>query len=97
MGRCPVTDFDGADVAQGGGDYTRVTCRPLGGSYRISGSAAPMVKEMTAIAKAKLARWIVDQNRLGAEPMVTTPTLSSLIKLPRLGVMDRLDRLYRYD
>lgn len=95
---CPVTGFSGAvTIASTGGDYRRILCKPLGGEYRISGSAVQMVEALSPAAKAKLALWLIDQLRLGADPvLVTSNVLQEAVSRPRMAVMDRVHRLYRF-
>lgn len=93
---CPITGFLHATRLPSSGDYTHILCEPLGGDYRVSGTAEQMVVDLSPQAKAKLASWIVDQNRLGSAPMVTSSGLLEIIGRPRSGVIERVHRLYRF-
>jgi hypothetical protein len=96
MSACPVTGFEGAKLLPSSGDYRVIMCEPLGGEYRLAGSAVEQVANLSAPAKAKLASWIVDQNRLGTSPMVTSNVLQLVIARPRSGVIERVHRLYHF-
>jgi hypothetical protein len=93
---CPITGFLDATRLPSNGDYTHILCEPLGGDYRLSGTAQQMVGELSLPARAKLASWIVDQNRLGSAPTLTSSGLLEIIGSPRAGVIERVHRLYRF-
>lgn len=98
MNGCPITGYNEATtLASTGGDYRRILCKPLGGEYRLSGTAGQLVETLSPTAKAKLAGWIVDQMRLGADPiLVTSNVLQAVASQPRMEVLERVHRLYRF-
>jgi hypothetical protein len=90
---CPIWK-SAAERLEGGRRHgVVVLSERAGGTYFISGTAEFEVRGLSDIEKAKLTTWIVDQNRLGAIPEITSYTINTVKALRRLSPMERSDRL----
>jgi hypothetical protein len=85
-----------ATVAQWADDGREVECARAGGSYRITGSARATLNTLTAAEKAKLTTLIVDSNRAGEPPEISTYTFDQVRNARVLTVAERMDRLMAY-
>ena len=90
---CPVTGLEVTGSSTGG----YVLCPALGGPYQVTGTALSILPNLTAIGRAKLATHILQQRQLGVlAPEISSYVLEEIEKRPRLPIMERVARLYRY-
>ena len=92
----PIWGAMPATVAQWADDGREVECARAGGSYRITGSARATLNTLTAAEKAKLTTLIVDTNRAGEPPEISTYTFDQVRNARVLTVAERMDRLMAY-
>lgn len=64
-----------------------------GGKYEFDTYTA--VADLSDNTKVKLSNWIVEQNRFGAIPLITSETLPKVGSWPELSVFGRADQLLR--
>lgn len=79
--------------AGGGRD---VNCARAGGHYRITSSALVELASLTVGQKIKLTTLIVDSNRVGETPEISSYTFEQIRNARSLTVAERMDRLLAY-
>ena len=90
---CPITGL----TANGSGNGRYIQCEALGGAYQITGTALELLPNVTDVTRAKLATHILQQRRLGVlAPEISSYVLDEIERRPRLPIMERVSRLYRY-
>lgn len=90
---CPITGLD----ATGSSNRRYIACPALGGPYQITGTALELLPNVDDVMRAKLATHILLQRHLGVlAPEISSYVMDEVEKRPRLGVMERVHRLYRF-
>jgi hypothetical protein len=79
-----------------GRDGSLMKSSRAGGKYFITGSTVPGVAQLSNRERAFLTSFIVNQNRFGSVPEISTSTLKSILNGKRLTVVERADRLLTY-
>jgi len=94
--KCPIwgtncviygtVDFDGRDV-----DSYRA-----GGGYKITENAISAIECFSLLEKAKLSRWIYEQNLLEIAPRVDSAVVEEVPNWPMPSVLERIDYLLQF-
>lgn len=92
----PVWGAMPATVSNWADDGRDVNCARAGGRYRITGSARATLDTLTVSEKAKLTTLVVDSNRAGEPPEISTYTFEQVRNARVLTVAERMDRLLAY-
>lgn len=78
-------------------DGQEVDSPRCGGRYFISGTATVNLRRWDDVLRGRLATWLIDQRRLGAEcPEITSHILDDIERRQPLGVQERAQRLLEY-
>lgn len=92
-----MSKFASAELLPSGGDFHLISCEPLGGVYKLSGTAKELLQNLSPVGLAKVSTWVVDQHRLGVEvPEVSSDVLRGIRVQRKIGLSDRVHRLYRF-
>ena len=92
MSVCPIW---GTPATVVGSSDARVNSPRAGGEYRIAGTAHVMIEHWTAVEKAKLTTWLVDQRRFGdACPLITSYVLANVQNSSSLRFSEKKRRLF---
>lgn len=90
---CVVCTEQTADTIPTSFDGIHQKC-PRCGEFKIAGSALPALgKGLGKEKRAKLSGWILEQNRAGAIPMLTTNNLEKILLRPLPSVAERATNL----
>lgn len=98
MALCLVTGAEDAKIIQSmGASFFRIESPALGGQYVVQGDEIAQLQKLSQREKSSLARWIVDEMRLGAADFsITSEVLASLKSRPPLSVAEKMQRFYMF-
>lgn len=95
--RCPIwQDHYGQCRGFPEGTWEVFGDRTGGGSYSIESEARKHIAGMPDEVRAKLSTWIVNQRKLGIEPLVTKNIVWEAMENPFLRVSERIKRFYEF-
>lgn len=78
------------------GDGVNVSSERAGGSYRVTGSALPVLPNLSSDIRARLTTWILDEIRSGTErPVVNLEVLRRARDRRPLPLTERKERFFR--
>jgi len=90
---CVVCNEQTADTIPPNFDGIHQKC-PRCGEFKASGTAlAVLGRGLGKVQRAKISGWILEQNRAGAIPMLTTSNLEKILLRPRPSVAERATNL----
>lgn len=93
---CLIWDTNAQELSGESRDGAYIDSPRAGGRYFISGSAAPQMRHIGDVERARLTSWLVEQRRMGEEcPKVTTKVAEDAKRRPPLRVYEGADRLLR--
>jgi len=96
-GRCPIWGTECEDFTKPGWDGRDVRSPRAGGDYMITGNACTRVGNLGDLEKAKLSRWIYEQNQWRDTPPTIDSEIVRGIPLRRTPtVMERIDCLLQF-
>lgn len=95
--KCPIwgVPCEDVEVAPDTRKY-RVQSSRAGGHYTITGEALRVVVEWGNMEKAKLSRWIYEQNQLGSVPKINSAVVQQALNWPMPSVLERIDFLLQF-
>lgn len=94
-GTCMIWGTKASYAAERGGRI--VSSSRAGGSYWVSGSAGPMLKQLDEIERVRLTDWLTEQRRLGTSvPEITSFVLHSIGQRRPPSIDDRVLAFLRY-
>lgn len=95
--KCPIWGVPCEDVEDAPDTRKhRVQSSRAGGRYTITEDALHMVEGWGDMEKAKLSRWIYEQNQLGTVPKINSAVVKQALNWPMPSVLERIDFLLQF-
>jgi len=94
--KCPIWGTDCDDFANLGWDSRAIRSPRAGGKYKILVRAHATVGELDILEKAKLSRWIYEQNLSENIPEITSEIVESVQQWAMPSVTKRIDYLLQF-
>lgn len=94
--KCPIWGADCEDFGSADLDGRHIDSPRAGGKYEITGSVIDRVGQFEPWEKAKLSRWIYEQNQLGKVPRIDSDLVRQVSDWPMPSVPDRIDYLLQF-